>query len=262
MKLYADAITGAVIQKAEIRRVFGSNRTPEFLFGKQVPALLVRQKGICVDVYPQRRSLIDGQRHSIESYLENSIKVLEFSSAEQHLQEAKTALANGLNRAAIIISLLALDGFIWRVLWGKKDARVVGPDGKRHPISSVDFVYRYARKSDSDFPNPNQFKAMKERNRELFKELRDSDGYLLKHALSEGVVKPHEADTVRQLRIIRNFCAHFNPYEKTLAQYHEAVTSLGLDASVTFSKLDELAQLIIRQTEELLSAWKSRVSVS
>ena len=52
---YFDAIVGAVIQKAAIRQVFGSRRNPAFLFGRQVPALLVYDKAytppICVDVY-------------------------------------------------------------------------------------------------------------------------------------------------------------------------------------------------------------------
>ena len=71
-KLYSDAIVGSMVQKAAIRRVFGSNRDPGFMFGKQVPALLVKDDHICMDIYPQIRSIVDGEYHSIESYLQAS----------------------------------------------------------------------------------------------------------------------------------------------------------------------------------------------
>lgn len=261
MNLYSDAITGSVIQKAEIRRVFGSNRYPGTLFGKEVPALLVLEREICTDVYPQRRSLVDGQEQTIESYLENTIKALEFSPSEKYIKNAKDSLDHGLSHAAILYSLLALDGFIWRVLWGKKDSLLIGPDGRRHPFSSIDFVYRYSRKSEADFPYPEQFRSMKERNKGLFRELRDSDGFLLKQAVKEGFVNPHETDRVKKLRIIRNFCAHFNPFEKTLSQYRDAIISLGLDPPTSFSRLDAVAVLIVKHAENLVGSWKSRINI-
>lgn len=262
MKLYFEAVTASVIQKAEIRRVFGSNTNPGMSFGRAVPALLVLQNRICTDVYPQRRSLIDRQPRSIEAYLQNAIKELEFSHPESHLRDAKVAMEHGLHRAAILHSMFAIDAFTWLVLWGKKDTLIIGPDGKRHPYSSVDFVYSYSRKTERDFPYPEQFKAMKERNKELFGELRDSDSFLLKQAVRAGLVQPHEADRVKRLRVVRNFCAHFNPFEKTLSQFRVAVESLGVDPDTSFSKLDDLAKVIVENAGELVRLWESRLQVS
>ena len=261
MKLYFEAVTGSVIQKAEIRRVFGSNKNPGMNFGKAQPALLILQNDKCVDVYPQRRSLIDKQPRSIEQYLQSAIKELEFSRPEGYIQEAQLALQNGRDRDAILQSMFAIDAFIWLVLWGKKDILLVGPEGRRHPFSSVDFVYGYCRKSEGDFPFPYEFRAMKERNKKLFDELRDSDAFLLKQAMKVGLVESHELDLVRRLRVVRNFCAHFNPYEKTLSQFREAVEALGLDPNTSFSKLDKVSKVVVENAEELVKIWESRIHV-
>jgi hypothetical protein len=261
MKLYFEAATASVIQQAEIRRVFGSNKNPGMNFGKSVPALLVLTNGICTDVYPQRRSTIDRQPRSIEQYLQNAIKELEFSHSEDHVRDANVALEHGLYRAAILHSMFAIDAFIWLVLWGKKDTMIVGPDDRQHPFSSMDFVYSYSLKNENDFPYPEEFRAMKERNKELFSELRNSDAFLLKQAIKIGLVLPHEVDRVKRLRVVRNFCAHFNPYEKTMSQFREAVEALGVDPNTSFSKMDKLGKLVVGNTEELVRVWESRIHV-
>jgi len=261
MNLYLSSLVAAVLQKTEVRREFGSNRNPGLTFGREVPALRVLENGICVDLYPQRRSMVDKQRVTIEAYLENAIKTLEFFAAGGHLEEAKLAYKNGLYGAAVVLSLLALDGFIWRALWGRKDMRLVGPDNKAHPFSSVDFVYQYGRKSRTDFPFPEQFDQMKIRNPDLFKQLRDSDSFLLRQAIKEGIIKPHEVDMVSRLRVLRNFCSHFNPYEKTLEQFQKSIEALGLARLHSFSDLKAVAEVTMKRTEELLTDWRSRVPV-
>jgi len=45
---YFDAIIGAVIQRAAIRQVFGSRKMPAFLFGGEVPALLIYDEVLVV----------------------------------------------------------------------------------------------------------------------------------------------------------------------------------------------------------------------
>jgi len=53
-KAYQDAVIPSVYKKFGIRRVFGSRRRSGWLFGKEVPALLVYEEGekYPYDVYP------------------------------------------------------------------------------------------------------------------------------------------------------------------------------------------------------------------
>jgi hypothetical protein len=95
---------------------------------------------------------------------------------------------------------------------------------------------------------------MKERNKGLFRELRDSDSFLLKQAAKEGLLSPKDTDHVRKLRVIRNFFAHFNPFEKTLSQCRDALISLGLKTPISYSKMDAVAALIVREAEELIGS--------
>jgi hypothetical protein len=261
MKLYFDSIVGSVMQKAAIRRIFGSNKNPGLSFGRYTPALQVIQDGFCIDVYPQKRSIVDGQRKTIPTYLESSLKALEFHSPQRYLEYAKLSCDHKLYRSAVLHCLLALDAFIWRTLWGHKDMDWVGPDGRHYTHSSVDFVYSYSRKSREMYPYPEQFDAIKKRNEKAFKQLRDSDALLLRQAVKIGLVKPLEASLVKKLRTLRNYCSHFNPFEKTLERFNEDVESLGLRRPSRPEDLQELAQLTIMKTSELLKLWENRVVI-
>jgi len=54
MEHYLRAVFLSVRGKYGIRRGFGSARNPGWLFGRQVPALIVREANRDVDVYPHR----------------------------------------------------------------------------------------------------------------------------------------------------------------------------------------------------------------
>jgi hypothetical protein len=261
MKLYFDSISGSVSQKAAIRGVFGSNRNPGMSFGRSVPALQVIRGGICVDVYPQKRSIVDGQRKTIWTYLESSLRAFEFHGPYLYLENAKHSFELKFHRAVVLYCLLALDAFIWRTLWGRKDIDWVGPDGRHYRHSSVDFVYSYSRKTREMYPYPEQYDAVHKSNEKLFKQLRDSDSFLLRQAVGIGVVKPDEAGLVKKLRTLRNFCSHFNPFEKTLESFNEAVESLGLRRPSGAEDLEELAKLTIEKASELLEIWENRVVI-
>jgi len=264
--VYFDAVTGAVIQQAAIRQVFGSRRTPALLFARQVPALLVYDQNyvppICVDVYPQKRSLIDGTRRSIESYLDDALRTLELSAAySQHLDEAKLALENRLYRAAVLYAVLAIDGFVWRALWGQKDITWIGVDDRRHKWSSIDFVYEYALRSRSDFPYPQQFEKLKERNKSLFRKLKDSDSFLLGQAVKLGIVKDGDKELVSALRTVRNFCAHFNPYEVTVSRYRTALHKLGITDQTSFADIERVAKATVEKAVSILWSWAYQPSI-
>jgi len=263
---YFDAITGAVIQRAAIRQVFGSKGMPAFLFGRQVPGLLIYDETytppICVDVYPQRRSIIDGARRSIESYLDDALKTLELSAAYGHyLDEARRALENRLYRAAVLYAVLAIDGFVWRTLWGQKDITWTGADDRHHKWSSVDFVYQYALRSRSDFTYPEEFDKLKEKNKSLFRKLKDSDSFLLGQAVKLGIVKDRDRELVRALRIVRNFCAHFNPYEVTVGLYRTALHKLGVTDQPSFREIEQVAKVAVEKAAYILRSWTNQSSM-
>ena len=261
MKLYLDSIVGSVIQKATIRRVFGSNRDPGCKFGRQVPAMQIIDAEVCVDIYPQKRSIVDGQEKTIMAYLESSLKALEFHSSRRYLEDAKLSFQHKLHRATVLYCLLTLDAFIWRSLWGRKDIDWIGPDGRHYRHSSVDFVYSYSRKTREMYPYPEQFDALKKSNEKMFSQLGDSDSFLLRQAIKVGIVKPHEADLVKKLRTLRNFCSHFNPFEKTLESFTGVVESLGIRRPGHAEDLEELAKLAIEKASELLELWEERVMI-
>jgi len=108
---------------------------------------------------------------------------------------------------------------------------------------------------------PEQFDKMKENNEKLFKELRDSDSFLLGQAVKIGLLKPDEAGLVKRLRTLRNYCSHFNPFEKTLERFNQDVESLGLRRPTGPEDLAELARLSIEKTSKLLESWEKRVAV-
>ena len=262
-RAYLDAIVGAVVQQAAIRQVFGSRRDPGFLFGK-VPALLIfdasYKSPICIDVYPQKQSIIDGNRRSIESYLDDAMKTWQPSAwYSRYLDEARRALQGNLSKAAVLYAVLAIDSFIWRVLWGQNDIVWIGVDDGRHKWSSVDFVYQYALKSSRDFPKPEQFEKLKENNKSLFKKLRDTDSFLLGQAVGLGILEESEREMVQAMRTIRNVSAHFSPYEVTLGRYRIALQKLGITTQPSFRDIEQVAEAVIEKAAYLLSLWQSRI---
>ena len=262
--IYLGAIVPSVMKKVGIRRVFGSRRQSAFLFGKQVPALLVYEDDVVVDVYPQiRRWAGRNEELTIEKFLEDLLKLTELSASELHMKEASRALAEGLPRLAILCCMFAIEAFIWRILWGRKDLELIWVDGKRHRISCVDFVYMYARKSKTDFANEEEFEKFKSSNQKLFDKLRTPDDFLVSRVVEIGIITGEESRAVKDLRIVRNFCSHFNPFEATLRRYREAVQRLGLSIQPFDKKSEnEIASIALAKTKELLSVWRSRVSSS
>lgn len=262
--IYSEAIVPSVMKKVGIRRVFGSKKQSMFLFGKQVPALLVYEDNLINDVYPQiRRWAGRDEKVSIELFLEDLLKLTELSISEKHMEEASRALANNMPRWAVLCCMFAIEAFIWRVLWGKKDLAVIGTDGKRHSISSVDFVYHYARKGERDFVKKEDYEKFQNSNKRLFKKLAKPDDFLLSQVVKLGVIKEHESGFVRDFRIIRNFSSHFNPFEVTLKRYREVVQRLGSSIEISNDRSEEeIAKIVFTKTKDLLSSWKGRVNSS
>jgi len=259
--IYLEAITPSVMKKVGIRRVFGSKRQSAFLFGKQVPALLVYEEDIVIDVYPQiKRWERRSEKLEIEGFLEDLLKIAELSISERHLQEADQALADGMPRWAVLSCVFAVEAFVWRTLWGKPDIEIVGIDGKRHQYSSIDFVYQYARKSKEDFPNPEDFEKLQLLNMKLFEKLRNTDDFLLSRTVKLGVITESESILIRDLRTVRNFCSHFNPFEVTIRKYKEAILRLGVSMKLQDKELEkQVASAVLAKTKELLAVWKKRL---
>jgi len=259
--IYSDAIVPSVMKKVGIRRVFGSKRQSAFLFGKQVPALLVYQDATVDDVYPQIRNWAERQELvTIERHLEDLLKLFELSVTKWYVVEASRALASSMPRYAVMCSMFALEAFVWRVLWGKQDLEVVWTDCKRHMISSVDFVYLYARKSKKHFSNREEFERYRELNKGLFDKLRNADDFLLSRAVAIDVISEAEACLVRDIRTIRNFYSHFNPFEATLRNFRETVQRLGLNIDLSDRQSEsDVAKAVVVRTSELLSTWEKRV---
>jgi len=195
------------------------------------------------------------------TYLESSLKALEFHSCRRYLEDAKLSFQDKLHRPTVLYCLLALDAFIWRSLWGRKDVDWIGPDGHHYTHSSVDFVYSYSRKTREMFPYPEQYDILKKSDEKIFRQLSDSDSFLLRQAVKVGIIKPHEADLVKKLRTLRNFCSHFNPFEKTLEKFTEVVESLWVRRPSYAEDLEELAKLAIERASELLELWEKRVMI-
>ena len=67
-KAYFEAVVPSVLHKQEIRRVFESRRNAAFLFGRQVPALIVYDEisGHPIEVYPHKERT---ERIEIVDYL-------------------------------------------------------------------------------------------------------------------------------------------------------------------------------------------------
>ena len=174
---------------------------------------------------------------------------------------AEKAYNHKMPAAAILYCLLSLDAFVWRVLWGKRNVIYTGLDGKNHRMSVNDFIYHFSQKQSSDFAPPFKYEEFRKRNKRLFKELRNSDRLMYNEAIKARLVKQEEAEIVSNMRTIRNAYSHFNPYEKTLRRYKEALKFFGItELRKEQKEIDyEVAEMMLHQTERLLKAWLSRV---
>jgi hypothetical protein len=73
IKTYLEAVTPAVWRKYRVRQVFGSQRHPGRLFGKEVPALVVYEgeNHVPTDVYPHEEG---GRIVTIREFLESMLQ--------------------------------------------------------------------------------------------------------------------------------------------------------------------------------------------
>lgn len=96
-KLYLEAILPTARKKYQVRQVFGSKRHAGYLFGKEVPALLVYEPGrrSPVDVYPHRSG---GRTVTIRAFLEGLLRTLKKAPLTVVSREAGRALAERMDR--------------------------------------------------------------------------------------------------------------------------------------------------------------------
>jgi len=95
--LYFEAIRPAIYNKYPVRQVFGSKRNSGFMFGKEVPALVVYESGkdYPSDVYPHGT----GDRIvTIKVFLEDLLKKLERASLRGGRRRANKALVERMDR--------------------------------------------------------------------------------------------------------------------------------------------------------------------
>jgi len=52
--LYYDAVGASFLSRCEIRGIFGSEERDGAFFGREIPALLIYEGGVAVDVYPHK----------------------------------------------------------------------------------------------------------------------------------------------------------------------------------------------------------------
>jgi hypothetical protein len=71
MEAYLEAVMPAVLRKYRVRQVFGSQRHPGRLFGKEVPALVVYENHVPTDVYPHEEG---GRIVTIREFLESMLQ--------------------------------------------------------------------------------------------------------------------------------------------------------------------------------------------
>jgi len=95
--LYLEAILPTARRKYQVRQVFGSKRRAGFLFGREVPALLVYESEgqYPVDVYPHRAG---GRTVTIRAFLEDLLRTLRKAPLTVANREAGRALAERMDR--------------------------------------------------------------------------------------------------------------------------------------------------------------------
>jgi hypothetical protein len=99
--------------------------------------------------------------------------------------------------------------------------------------------------------------AFREANKKLFKNSHGYDDFLLKQAVKTGIVTSDERSLVLNLRSLRNFCSHFNPYSRTLSEYRKALESLGIEFR-NFDELGQVASRVLLETKSILEKWADR----
>lgn len=95
--LYLEATVPTALKKYQVRQVFGSKRHAGFLFGREVPALLVYEPGKehPVDVYPHRAG---SRTVTIRAFLENLLRTLKEAHSTVERREADRALVERMDR--------------------------------------------------------------------------------------------------------------------------------------------------------------------
>ena len=107
--LYFECVGAAVYQKYRVRQVFGSKRHSGFLFGKEVPALLVYEewKEHPSDVYPHRGG---ESTVTIRTFLEDLLKKLERPAMKAESRKAGKLLVAQMDRLREKIGPIGVPG--------------------------------------------------------------------------------------------------------------------------------------------------------
>jgi len=95
--LYLEAIRPTARKKYQVRQVFGSKRHAGYMFGREVPALLVYEPGkqIPVDVYPHRHGT---RAVTIRAFLEGLLKALGKAAMAVESRKPDRALVARMDR--------------------------------------------------------------------------------------------------------------------------------------------------------------------
>ena len=95
--LYLEATLPTARKKYQVRQVFGSKRHAGFLFGREVPALLVYEPGkqYPVDVYPHRSR---GRTITIRAFLESLVSTLKKAPVVVERPRRDKALVEQMDR--------------------------------------------------------------------------------------------------------------------------------------------------------------------
>lgn len=122
---------------------------------------------------------------------------------EEELRSAERALDTKLYRACILHCVLAVEAFVWDLLWGNDHVGVVFPPGTNPvPYQTVDLIFQYVRPCVDEHGKPAPvyppdyqvghpelkpyMEAFRKANKKLFRN--GSDGLLLAQAVRTGVV--------------------------------------------------------------------------
>lgn len=95
--LYFEAILPTALKKYQVRQVFGSKRHAGYLFGREVPALLVYEPETSypVDVYPHRSR---GRTETIRAFLESLASTLKKAPVVVEGRRPDKALVERMDR--------------------------------------------------------------------------------------------------------------------------------------------------------------------
>lgn len=95
--LYLEATLPTARKKYQVRQVFGSKRHAGYLFGREVPALLVYEPGKPhpVDVYPHRSR---GRTMTLRTFLEGLLKTLKKAPVVMEGRRSDRSLVERMDR--------------------------------------------------------------------------------------------------------------------------------------------------------------------